>query len=223
MVKKIYKKKHNKTHRKLRMRGGAFTENEINELGLLGFNAQQIHTLEQLQNEIPIIINLVRQSTQQVNPTTNNLFTPQEIMDTLAEVPQDPEEIHDFLDESFGSFDENNDSINNTTQESLPDISFGNNNDSSLHLSDLDINEDNSVNTTKESFGGKKNKTRKRVIKRKTRKNKKTRKTKKNKKTRKNYKGGQCYGNGVGANSYDPNFSIYNTRELQLFPYKPTN
>jgi len=35
--------------------------------------------------------------------------------------------------------------------------------------------------------------------------------------------GGTCYGNGVGANSYDPNFSIYNTRELQLFPYKPTN
>ena len=126
MVKKIYKKKHNKTHRKLRMRGGEFTENEINELGVLGFNAQQIHTLEQLQNEIPIIINLVRQSTQQVNPTTNNLFTPQEIMDTLAEIPQDPGEIHDFLDESFGSFDENNDSINNTTQESLSDISFGN-------------------------------------------------------------------------------------------------
>ena len=36
-------------------------------------------------------------------------------------------------------------------------------------------------------------------------------------------RGGLCFGNGVGANSYDPNFSIYNTRELQLFPYKPTN
>ena len=35
------------------------------------------------------------------------------------------------------------------------------------------------------------------------------------------YKGGTCYGSGVGANNYDPNFSIYNTRELQLFPYKP--
>jgi len=35
-------------------------------------------------------------------------------------------------------------------------------------------------------------------------------------------KGGQCYGNGVGANNYDPNFSIYNTRELTLFPYRPT-
>lgn len=35
-------------------------------------------------------------------------------------------------------------------------------------------------------------------------------------------KGGTCYGNGIGANSYDPNLSIYNTRELNLFPYKPT-
>jgi hypothetical protein len=29
-----------------------------------------------------------------------------------------------------------------------------------------------------------------------------------------------CYGNGVGANSYDPNYSIYNTNMLKLFPYK---
>ena len=46
---------------------------------------------------------------------------------------------------------------------------------------------------------------------------------KKNKKStrRRSFKGGTCYGSGVGANNYDPNFSIYNTRELQLFPYKP--
>jgi hypothetical protein len=36
-------------------------------------------------------------------------------------------------------------------------------------------------------------------------------------------KGGVCFGNGIGANNYDPNFSLYNTRELQLFPYKVTN
>lgn len=50
------------------------------------------------------------------------------------------------------------------------------------------------------------------------------RKSKKNnKRTRRriNLRGGTCYGTGVGANNYDPNFSIYNTRELQLFPYKP--
>jgi hypothetical protein len=35
-------------------------------------------------------------------------------------------------------------------------------------------------------------------------------------------RGGMCFGNGVGANNYDPNFSIYNTRELTLFPYNPT-
>lgn len=33
-------------------------------------------------------------------------------------------------------------------------------------------------------------------------------------------RGGTCYGNGVGANSYDPNYSIYNTNMLKLFPYK---
>lgn len=34
-------------------------------------------------------------------------------------------------------------------------------------------------------------------------------------------KGGTCYGSGVGANSFDPNFSIYNTNTLKLFPYRP--
>ena len=32
--------------------------------------------------------------------------------------------------------------------------------------------------------------------------------------------GGTCYGKGVGANSYDPNYSIYNTNMLKLFPYR---
>ena len=49
------------------------------------------------------------------------------------------------------------------------------------------------------------------------------RRTRKNRKGKRGQRGGTCYGNGVGANSYDPNFSIYNTRELELFPYKPTN
>jgi hypothetical protein len=33
---------------------------------------------------------------------------------------------------------------------------------------------------------------------------------------------GACFGNGVGSNHYDPNYSIYNTRALQLFPYRGT-
>ena len=52
------------------------------------------------------------------------------------------------------------------------------------------------------------------------------RRRKRNHKTKKynrKQKGGVCFGNGIGSNNYDPNFSIYNTRELHLFPYKVTN
>jgi hypothetical protein len=38
---------------------------------------------------------------------------------------------------------------------------------------------------------------------------------------RRKLRGGTCYGNGVGANSYNPNFTIYNTNLSTLFPYKP--
>jgi hypothetical protein len=36
-------------------------------------------------------------------------------------------------------------------------------------------------------------------------------------------RGGVCFGNGVGANNGDPNFSVYNTNLLKLFPYRPEN
>ena len=57
----------------------------------------------------------------------------------------------------------------------------------------------------------------------KTRKNKYLLRSKNRKLIKKSRKqrGGICYGNGVGANSYNPNYSIYNTNELALFPYKP--
>ena len=104
---------------------------------------------------------------------------------------------------------------------------------SSLHFSHLGDN--SSVNTTQEelSFGGAKRKTvkkrktstKKRKTSSKKRKTatKKRKSAKKGKTIRRKQRGGACYGNGVGANAYDPNFSIFNTRELQLFPYKPTN
>ena len=71
------------------------------------------------------------------------------------------------------------------------------------------------MTTHKKYATHKKNKYTKKNInnKRKTNKNRRIR--------RKNLKGGMCFGNGVGANSNDPNFSIYNTRLTQLFPYKP--
>lgn len=44
----------------------------------------------------------------------------------------------------------------------------------------------------------------------------KSRKYKKRRIHKKTYKGG----NGIGSNCNDPNFSIYNTNMLKLFPYK---
>ena len=62
-----------------------------------------------------------------------------------------------------------------------------------------------------------KNKTKK-ASKNKTKKASKKASKKKSKKM----KGGrQLYGTGYGANCHDPNYSIYNTNELKLFPYKP--
>jgi hypothetical protein len=69
-----------------------------------------------------------------------------------------------------------------------------------------------SGNAKKSNFFGSK----KRVITKKHKGIKYVRKSRKQ-------KGGMCYGNGVGANISDPNFSIHNTNLLKLFPYKPTN
>ncbi len=76
--------------------------------------------------------------------------------------------------------------------------------DNNETITDISFDSNDSIsndNTDLEdiSFGGKKRKT---------------------KKTRKQ-KGGMCYGTGVGANYNNPNYSIYNTELLELFPYKP--
>jgi hypothetical protein len=91
---------------------------------------------------------------------------------------------------------------------------------------DLDIDQagtDNEADSDDDMNGGRKK--RRTVKKRKGRKTRKTGRKNGRKTGRKSRKqrGGVCYGNGVGANNYDPSFSIYNTRELELFPYRPTN
>jgi hypothetical protein len=54
----------------------------------------------------------------------------------------------------------------------------------------------------------------------KKRKQKRTKKGKKSKKHKKTRGGNRIGGNNIGANCNDPNFSIYNTNLLKLFPYK---
>jgi hypothetical protein len=90
------------------------------------------------------------------------------------------------------------------------------------HLDDFESDEEDE---SEPQWAGKKTNKRK-SNKRKSNKRKsnkrKSNKRKSNKKSKKyNKKGGAIYGTGVGSNCYDPNFSIYNTRELELFPYRP--
>lgn len=131
-----------------------------------------------------------------------------------------------YLDDSFIDITDTGSMLDDTTvgNDSRLNSLYSNDfNDSqgSLHLSDLNISNNSSLNTTREDKegGGRKRKIK---SKRKTIKKRKHIRKTSNKKSRKQ-RGGMCFGNGVGANSYNPNFSIYNTRELTLFPYKPTN
>ena len=66
--------------------------------------------------------------------------------------------------------------------------------------------------TSEDSSGGKKRKIVSRKMRLKRKRGSKTRRYKQ--------RGGTCYGTGVGSNNYDPNYSIYNTNMLKLFPYK---
>ncbi len=207
--------------RSRKMVGGAFTQEETQQLLSLGFSENDIEILA----NTGVGLNIIQISLDQINPVTNAPFTPQELIQSVNEVNSEINNL-DISGISNASDDDHNldnsylsdQGSMNTTQESdsqMSNITFNDDysvNNSSLHLSDLENSNNNSINTTKDdSFGGRK---------RKTRKGRKGRKH--GRKSRKQ-RGGMCFGNGVGANNYDPNFSIYNTRELTLFPYRPTN
>jgi len=181
-----------------KMTGGNFSMEEKNQLINYGFTQEDINMLE--EDHPNLNYNIVLVSLQQNNPNTGLRFTPEELIQSINDIHNENVlDISDISDVSdVGSeHNFNNDSLN-TTRESLSSLDSLDSLDdgSGLNHSDLDM----SVSRTS-SIGGKKRKTRK---------------------THKQ-KGGMCYGTGVGANCNDPNYSIYNTRELQLFPYKPTN
>jgi hypothetical protein len=223
-----------KTRRRTRkMRGGAFSQNEVQQLENQGFTEYQIQTLTDLGvsfNEVMQKINTIMNQSDSGFHGNSDDLTEQVMVELLNEhifenpnvndgIPHADDDIHniddnnlnlsldDSLNDSQGSFHLSDLNVTNDSMDSnttIPDDSFNNS-----QMSDISIPSNLSEN---ESFtsetGGKK---RRRKTQRKTRKGRKSRKQ----------RGGMCYGNGVGANSYDPNFSIYNTRELELFPYRP--
>jgi len=73
-----------------------------------------------------------------------------------------------------------------------------------------------------EQDGGKRKKSKKNKTKKNKTKKNNTKKNKTKKQKSRIKKGGAMFGNGYGANCSDPNYSIYNTNLLKLFPYNPS-
>lgn len=206
--------------RKIRrnMRGGAFSQTELQQLQINGFSEDQIQSLQDRNipfNEVMERINdLWNQgdygfhgnSDEFAEQVMTEMLHPQntDIMDTI---PHAQDDIHDM------------------------DLSF-NGDDNSLHLSDLNVTQDSMrANTTvaDESFNNSQMSdismpsvfSENESIMSETGGKRRRRNTfKKGRKGSRKQKGGRCFGNGVGANNYEPNYSIYNTNMLKLFPYK---
>jgi hypothetical protein len=187
-------------HRRRTMKGGAFSQQELQQLQNNQFTQYQIQSLTDLGvsfNEVMQKINTIRN--QEGFAGNQDDVAEQVSVELLNEyIFENPNTQHLDMDQSFDSQDSMHLSDLNASQ-------------GSLHLSDLD-NSRMSGYTSYESndeFGG-----------RRIRRNSRKRRGKKARKTRKQ-RGGMCFGNGVGANSYDPNYSIYNTNMLKMFPYRP--
>ena len=201
MVKRYTRNRKQKRNHHRTMKGGSLSEDEIRQLEDRHFDAFDIDTLRGLGisfNEImqaydTTFVNFEGNSDamiQQVMLDLTNQYTP--VNNAQGVNLNDISTISNVSDNSFES-------------------------QGSLHLSDLDVNPDDSMMSgytdSPDESGGKRLR---KSIKRKIRKGRKTRRNR-----RRNLKGGTCFGTGVGANNYDPNLSIYNTNMLKLFPYKP--
>lgn len=211
---KRYKKRVSRTRK---MRGGAFSQNELQQLRSNGFSDEQIQTLDAMNvpfNDLMMRINQLWNQGDNGFHGNSDDFSEQIMIDILNEhifdsIPQAEDDVHD-MDISFNG---DNDSLHlsdlNVSQDSMrtnttiPDESLNNSQFSNDSMSSLFSENESSAS---EMNGGKR--------KRKTMRHR-------NKKERsKKQTGGTCFGNGVGSNNNDPNYSIYNTNMLKLFPYK---
>jgi hypothetical protein len=200
--KQMHKKRKVRRVRRV-MRGGDFSEEQKSILQNTGFYPGQIERFELMG----LTFDQVNQKVQEI--TGDDFHGNSDDLADAVEQALDEEHMNQGMPHNNNNMD--------------MDIEDG-----QMDMHELDIDSDynatdNEAGSDDEMNGGRKK--RRTIKKRKGRKTRKTvRKTvrKTGRKSRKQ-RGGMCYGNGVGANNYDPNFSIYNTRELTLFPYNPTN
>jgi hypothetical protein len=188
----------NRIYRRKNMRGGSFSQEEFQILSSRGLSDDQIETMQ--TSSIPF--NEVIQR-----------------MDTIMD--QDGYVNPDYIYEQLMSMHTNEAPIDENLMNEMP-IEYDDDNSfetqGPMTLDELNTSTDTDMSgytTDEDRSGGRRRCKKSRKMQTKRKKGKKSRKTRKHKQ-----RGGTCYGRGVGANSYDPNYTIYNTNMLKLFPYR---
>lgn len=210
MAKRYTRHRRQKRHRRRTMKGGAFTQQELQQLQAQGFTDYQIESLQ----DLGVSLNEVMQKVNTImNQGPDGFHGNSDDMAEQVMVELLNEHIFENPNNPIDAIPHAEDDVHNL------DVSMDNSFESqgTMNLDELNASgmSDAGYTTTEETsfddFGGKRRKRKSR--KKNTKKGRKTR--------RRKQRGGMCFGNGVGANSNDPNFSIYNTNMLKLFPYKP--
>ena len=206
--KQMHKKRKGRSAKRV-MRGGDFSEEQKTVLQNSGFYPGQIERFQLMG----LTFAQVNQKIQEI--TGNDFHGNSEDLVEAVEQALDEEHMNQGMPPPAQAVANNN-----------MDIYHDDAGQMNMNELDMDIDQegtDNEADSDDEMNGGRKK--RRTMKKRKGRKTRKTGRKNGRKTGRKSRKqrGGVCYGNGVGANNYDPSFSIYNTRELELFPYRPTN
>lgn len=193
-----------KRYKRHNMKGGTISQQHIRQLKAEGFSDRQIESLQDLGvsfNEIMQKVNIIMNEgntdpdymTEQVMVELLNEHIFDNSINQLSPIPHADYDIHDI-------------DISGTLDQSFSS-------QGTMNLNELNRSNSSGYTTSEDrsfdEFGG-----RRRRITTKKRRGKKAKKTRKQ-------RGGMCFGKGVGANSFDPNNSIYNTNMLNLFPYKP--
>jgi hypothetical protein len=204
MAKRYTRKRRQRRHRRRTMKGGAFTQQELQQLQNSGFNQHQIESLTDLGVSFNEVIQKVDTITNQEDFSGNSDDVAEQVMvellnEHIFENPSNQSDIIPHADDDPHYLDMDQ-SFDSQGTMNLNELNISNVSDMSGYTTSPDESDN--------EFGGRRRR------KRKTRRGKKSRKTRKQ-------RGGKCFGNGVGANSNDPNFSIYNTNLLKLFPYRP--
>lgn len=221
MAKRHTRHRRQKKHHHKTMKGGTFSQQQLQQLQNNGFSEYQINSLTDLGvsfNEVMQKINTIMDQGPDGFHGNSDDMTDQVMIELLNEhifenpnaqqldaIPHAADDQHDLdLDQSFqsqGTMDLDELHTSQGTM-NINELNTSNISDMSGYTSGEGDSDD--------EIGG-----------RRRRRTTKKRRGKKSRKTRKQ-RGGMCYGSGVGANSYDPNYSIYNTNMLKLFPYKAT-